>query len=195
MQTSFDKKTANKTGPNKTGSPVRADVRSMLKTALVTGLLAVGAQIMIPLPVVPINLGLLVVLIAGLSLPKRISLLAVGLYLFMGALGLPVFAGLKGGPQALFGPTGGYLLGYLVSAGVLGLFKLWADCLIKRLLLGSLAVLACYVPGTLWLGFLTGKPMMELLHLAVFPFIPGDALKVLAAALTAPRLSSALKRL
>lgn len=190
MQTSAYKKTTDRK-PNF----VRENVRSMVQTALVTGLLAMGSQLMIPLPLVPINLGLLVVLIAGMSLPKRVSLLAVGLYLFMGALGLPVFAGFKGGPQALFGPTGGYLLGYLVSAGVLGLFSPWANSLSKRLCLGGLAVLACYVPGTLWLGFLTGKPLMDLLTLAVIPFVPGDVLKVLAAALIVPRLSSAFKRL
>jgi len=64
----------------------------------------------------------------------------------------------------------------------------WADTFKKRALICALATLACYVCGTLWLMWLTGRNLSSVLGLAVLPFVPGDALKCLAAAFLAPRL-------
>lgn len=169
----------------KEAAPVNArrapDVAGMLATALMAALIAAGAQIAIPLPLVPVNLALLAVLLTGLVLPRRQAIAAVLLYLLMGALGLPVFSGFRGGPQALFGPGGGYLIGYLFAAGTVSSLRDRARSFTGRLLLCALAVLACYIPGALWLGFLTGKPLPETLSFGVLPFLPGDLLKSLAA--------------
>jgi len=119
----------------------------------------------------------------------------VGLYLLMGTVGLPVFAGFRGGPAALFGATGGYLLGYLFAAAVIVPLVPWADTLWRRALICALGLLACYVPGTLWLMLMTGKPLPQVLPLAVYPFLPGDALKIAMAASLAPRLRAAMSRL
>lgn len=182
----------------KESAPVKArgapDIAWMLAAALMAALIAAGAQIAIPLPLVPVNLALLAVLLSGLVLPRRQAIAAVLLYLLMGALGLPVFSGFRGGPQALFGPGGGYLIGYLFAAVTVSLFRDRASSFSKRLLLCALAVLACYAPGALWLGFLTGKPLPETLSFAVLPFLPGDLLKALAAAALGPRLRGTLKR-
>lgn len=167
--------------------------KALLLPALLAALLAVSSQIMVPLPPVPINLALLMVLLAAFVLTGWRALMGVGLFLLMGFLGLPVFAGLRGGPQALLGPTGGYLLGYLFSALVVVLLRGRARTLISRFALSVLAVLACYLPGTLWLMAVAGISLQAALPLAVLPFIPGDLLKCLAAALAAPRLSMALK--
>ncbi len=164
----------------------------MLTSSLTAALIAMCAQIAVPLPLVPANLALLPVFLAGFLLPKRWAMSSVGLYLLMGALGLPVFSGFRGGPQVLFGTTGGYLLGYLFSAGVIAALKQRVNRFFGRLTLCLLALLACYIPGTLWLLYLTGRPLLDVLSFAVLPFLPGDTFKALAASLLAPVLKRAL---
>ncbi len=167
----------------------RLAVPQMALAAMVTALIAVASQIAIPLPMVPINLGLLAIFIAGFTLERRWAMASVLLFLLMGAIGLPVFAGFKGGPQHLVGNTGGYLLGYLLSVAIVAGRAPWADTFIKRVFICALAVLACYTTGTLWLMWLTGRALPEVLGFAVIPFLPGDALKCIAAAMLAPRLA------
>lgn len=162
----------------------------MVLCALMAALIAVASQIAIPLAMVPINLALLAVFMTGFLLEKRWALTSVMVYLLIGAVGLPVFSGLRGGPQHLVGPTGGYLIGYLLSAGIVSALAPWADSFLKRVFICALAVVACYVPGTLWLMWQTGKNLPEVMGFAVLPFLPGDALKCLAAAFLAPRLKS-----
>jgi biotin transport system substrate-specific component len=163
--------------------------------AVFAALLAAASQVAVPMIPVPVNAALLVVYLAGLTLPPRGALQAVGLYLLLGAAGLPVFSGFRGGPQALLGPTGGYLLGYFLAAGLVSLLRGRATTFPKRLAACLAGLLACYLPGTLWLMSLTGRALAEALPLAVLPFLPGDALKILAAALISPRLDGALRRL
>ena len=171
----------------------RYDLRLLIFSALLIALLAVFSQISINLPVIPINLALLAVFLIGFLLPIRWAMGTVGAYLLLGAVGIPVFAGFKAGVQSLFGYTGGYLLGYFVSAAVIARLSELADSFLKRFMLCLLALLACYVPGTLWFMQLTGRSVNEALPLAVLPFIPGDLFKCLAAALLAGRLKTALR--
>ncbi|MDI9519645.1 MAG: biotin transporter BioY [Bacillota bacterium] len=171
----------------------RGDLRLLVFSALLMALLAVFSQISINLAFIPINLALLAVFLIGFLLPIRWAMGTVGVYLLLGAAGIPVFAGFKAGVQALFGYTGGYLLGYLFSAAVIASLSERADSFFKRFLLCLLALLVCYLPGTLWFMQLTGRSLGEALTLTIFPFIPGDLLKCLAAALLAGRLKTALR--
>lgn len=166
---------------------------ALAMSALLVAAIAVASQLSIPLPLVPVNLALLAVFLTGFILPMRYALVSVGAYLLMGALGLPVFAGLRGGPQALFGYTGGYLLGYFFSVFVVALLKGRAGSLIGRALVCVAALLACYLPGTLWLMYLTGRTLGQVLPAAVYPFIPGDLVKCLLAALLAARLEGLVR--
>lgn len=172
----------------------RFDTRGMVLAALFAALLAVFSQLAVPMVPVPINLGLLAVYLCALALEPRWALISVGLFLSMGVVGLPVFAGFKGGPAALFGPTGGYLLGYVCAAGLIAALKEKADGLAGRMAILVLGLLACYIPGTLWLMLLTGRTAGQALPLAVWPFLPGDAVKIIVAAVAGPRLREALRR-
>ena len=82
----------------------------------------------------------------------------------------------------------------LALAGLIAAFKERADSLFGRVLLLVLGMLSCYIPGTLWLMMLTGRTAAEALPLAVYPFLPGDAVKIIAAAVLAPKLREALRR-
>ena len=95
----------------------RNDTHALTVCAMFVALLVIFSQIAIPLPMgVPINLALLAVYLCALLLPLPYALMTIGVYLLLGLLGVPVFAGFRGGPAALFGKTGGYLLGYLLCA-------------------------------------------------------------------------------
>ena len=86
------------------------------------------------------------------------------------------------------------VLGYACAAGLIAAFKERADSLFGRVLLLVLGMLSCYIPGTLWLMMLTGRTAAEALPLAVYPFLPGDAVKIITAAVLAPKLREALRR-
>jgi len=85
-----------------------------------------AAQISIPLEPVPFTLQVLAVVLAGLLLGPRYGALAMAVYVLVGAVGVPVFAGFRGGLSVLFGDTGGYLLAYLLAAAIAGLAGLAA---------------------------------------------------------------------
>ena len=95
-------------------------VKTMIYCALFAALTAVCSQLAIPIQPVPINLALLSVYIAGGLLGGGMGAASQAVFLLIGAVGVPVFAGFRGGVQALVGPTGGYLIGYAAAAFVTG---------------------------------------------------------------------------
>jgi biotin transport system substrate-specific component len=155
--------------------------------ALIAGfslLIALGAQVAIPLPFtpVPVTLQTLAVLMAGCLLGSSRGALAVLAYLAEGFAGLPVFSAGRSGVAHLFGPTGGYLLGFVAAAFVAGLLT---ERGAARSWIGSLAAmgagnLAVYVPGILWLSVWTGPE--QALALGLAPYLAGDALKCICGA-------------
>lgn len=157
--------------------------RNLILIALFAALTALCAQILIPLPFAPapVNLALLVPLLAGRLFGMRRALFSQALYLCLGLFGLPVFTAFSGGAGVLFGPTGGYIIGYLLAAIIAGqaVFPQKSGAFADGLVM-LLAVLSCYLCGTLWYMFLTGTGFLSALFLCVVPFIPGDALKIIA---------------
>lgn len=150
-------------------------------------LLTLSAKISVPFYPVPMTLQTGAVLFLAVAFGLRAATGAVALYLLQGAMGLPVFAGSpeKGlGLAYMMGPTGGYLLGFLLATIVCGRLaeRGWARngfAAAATMLLG-LAII--YASGTLWLGTLIGwdKPVLEL---GLYPFVAGDIVKVALAAL------------
>jgi len=128
----------------------------------------------------------MVVFLAGLLLGARWGAAAVGLYLLAGACGLPVFAGGTGGIGRFAGPTGGFLVGYLPAVALTGLIARQHRGSIGRdiaaMLVGAAALYAC---GISWLAVVTGLPAGKAVAVGLLPFLPGDALKIAAAALIA----------
>lgn len=153
-----------------------------------SALAAVCAHLALPLffTPVPLTLAPFAVLLLGLLLTPRLAAATLLAYLAEGALGLPVFAPspvLSSGQAHLLGPTGGYLLAYPFAAMLISI--LWRRsrrgfaAVLASAAAGNLAILAC---GALWLAVLTHASVSSALTLAVLPFLPGDALKVAAAA-------------
>ncbi len=170
-------------------------IRMIVLTSLMAALMAVGAYIHVPIGPVPIVLTNLFVLLSGLLLGSRWGVASMGLYLLVGAIGIPVFAGGKGGLAHFFGPTGGYLFGFALSSWVTGFISerspgsLILDIL--AVILGSLAVYGLGVP---WLKWVTQMSWTKTLMVGVIPFLIGDTIKAVVAVILAKSVRPILKR-
>lgn len=169
-------------------------------TALMAAVMCVLGPLSLPIGPVPISLTNLVVFFSALLLGARLGTLSVAVYLALGAVGLPVFSGYGAGLAKLAGPTGGYLIGFLPLALLVGLCAPFAEkpasapariaATVAALLLGEAAL---YVLGTAWFCRLMDCTVSHALGLCVLPFLPGDGLKVAVAALLAPLLKKRLQ--
>lgn len=163
----------------------------MARVALLAALTAAAAQITIPLPPVPFTLQVLMVVLSGLLLGPRLGALSQGIYLLLGAAGLPVFYGFKGGLGHLLGPTGGYLVSYPLAAALAGLAAASvarsgrARAVLSGTASGLLALVAIYALGAGWLAVQAGLSLPAAIVAGVLPFVLLDALKVVLAALLA----------
>ena len=157
-------------------------LRMTAYASLLAALIAVGAYISIPVGPVPIVLQNLFVYLTGLLLGCRWGVMGVAAYLLAGAVGLPVFAGGKGGIGHLAGPTGGYLLGFLPAVAIIGLVTEKTG---GKILFGIGALVAAtaviYACGVTWLSIVTGMTVVQSLVVGMVPFLPGDAVKIIAA--------------
>jgi len=157
----------------------------LLILAIANLLLIACAQIRIPLPFtpVPITGQTFGVLLTGALLGSRYGTFVVIAYVVQGLSGLPVFAGLKGGIAVLFGPTGGYILGFIPAAFVVGwlLEKGWYKNLVLTIIAFALGNVTIYAFGLPWLAFFVGWD--QVLQMGLLPFLPGDLLKMILAVL------------
>ncbi len=160
--------------------------------AAASAFVALCAHLAIPLLFTPVPLSLapFAVLLVGLVLGPRLGFASLCLYLVEGAAGLPVFSpqGLPGVAH-LLGPTGGYLLSYPFAATLAGyLYRRGSRTLIRGIVAAGFASLIILVSGAFWLKLLTHMDIRLVLAQAVVPFLPGDALKICAAAALARML-------
>lgn len=159
---------------------------SVFMAVLGTALLAVSAKVKVPFYPVPMTLQPMVVLLLGAAYGWRLGMATLALYLLEGAMGLPVFAGTpeKGiGLAYMAGPTGGYLLGFWLAAGVTGWLaeKGWDHSVVKLAAAMALGMAVLYACGVAWLtGFIGAE---KALAFGMTPFLLGDAVKIAVAAL------------
>jgi biotin transport system substrate-specific component len=139
---------------------------------------------------VPLTGQTFAVLLVGMALGSRRGALALVAYLAEGAAGLPVFAEMKSGLVVLFGPTGGYLFGFVAAAWLVGWLaeRGWDRSLLKTLAAMVLGNAVIYLLGVSWLTRFVGSLAGEngALAFGLYPFLLGDAIKAVAAALLLP---------
>jgi biotin transport system substrate-specific component len=170
-------------------------LRWVVFTSLMAALTAVGAYIYIPMGPVPIVLSTLFVLLSGLLLGSHWGVASMALYLLVGAIGIPVFSGGKGGVAHFFGPTGGYLFGYALSAWITGFISersrgfLFLEIL--AVFVGSVAIYGLGVP---WLKMVTQMSWSKSFMLGIIPFLIGDAVKASVAIILARAVRPILNR-
>lgn len=164
---------------------------------LVTAVLCILGPLSIPLPFspVPISLTQFGVYLAVYALGRRNGTVSVLLYLLMGTLGLPVFSGFAGGFGKLAGPTGGYLLGFVVLAFVLATFVDKDVHSVKGAAVGMvIGNAAVYLLGTAWLAFVTGMDFVAALAVGVVPYLIFDTVKAVLAVVAGPKIRDAVVR-
>lgn len=170
---------------------VASAARRVTTAALLAALLAVSAVVAVPVGTVPLTLQVFVVVLIALLVPPGWAALAVGTYLLVGALGLPVFAGARGGLGVLVGPTGGYLVGFFIGAVVgAALGRLVGKRLRPRWLgdaiVGVVVILIIYACGWAQLAAVAHLGASAAFFAGVVPFIVPDALKAAVAVGLAP---------
>ena len=161
-----------------------------------SALIALCAQVSIPFYPVPVTMQTFAVILIGLTYGWRLGGITVALYLIEGSIGLPVFAGGKGGMIVMMGPTAGYLYGFFLAAVACGWFtergfdRSYLK-LIGPLLAGNVLL---YTSGLIWLGNFIGwdKPVLEL---GLYPFIPGDLMKIALVAVLLPTVWKYVERM
>ncbi|HDD60900.1 MAG: biotin transporter BioY [Chloroflexota bacterium] len=164
--------------------PERSLSNRVVNIAIIMGtswIVAISAQITINLPFspVPITGQTLAVLLAGLFLGKNLGAASIAAYLAQGAAGLPFFAGGKYGLATLFGPTGGYLFGFLAAAYIVGMLSelRYQRSLFQAsstIIVGNVII---YIFGLVWLARFVGES--QVLQVGLYPFLIGDLLKIL----------------
>lgn len=171
-------------------------LRRMVYSAMFGALTAIGAFIVIPLQPVPITLQTLFTGLAGVLLGGYGGALSQIVYILLGILGLPVFAGGKAGIGTLLGPTGGYLIGFVVGAYVIGKIveakkEAGLFWIVLALVVGDMLI---YTLGTFQLAHLTGFSLTKALMIGTVPFLPGDLFKLAATSLLALKMRKNFQR-
>lgn len=171
--------------------------KNLVNVALCTSIIAICSWLSINIGTVPITFQTFAVFLAVGILGGKLGTLSVIVYILLGAVGLPVFSGFKGGVSVLVGPTGGYIIGFIFSALIMWLFEKFLG---KKLIISALSMivglLVCYLFGTIWFVIVYSSSKGEAisfwtaLTMCVIPFIIPDAVKI-ALALS---LSKTLRR-
>ncbi|MBM7868499.1 biotin transporter BioY [Heliobacterium gestii] len=165
------------------------NTRDMTLSALIAAIIFISAQLSFPLPFspVPITLQVFAVLLFPLILPLRVALTGISVYLFLGAVGIPVFAQFGGGIGVLLGPKGGYLFGFLLATIACGLLaRQWSKATLARnVIIGAVGLTIIYALGLVGLMNALSVPLSKALTMGLFPFLPGDLVKLAAASVVA----------
>ena len=177
----------------------KLNVRQMTYAALSTALIAVCSWVTIP-AAVPFTLQTFAVFTVCSLLGGKLGLCAVALYMLLGAAGLPVFSGFGAGVGTLFGPTGGYILGFAFTAlAMWGVQVKFGDRLPVRVSGMALGLLLCYAFGTAWFMAVYARTSGPIglgaaLSMCVLPFILPDCAKIALALFVSARLRPLLTR-
>ena len=171
----------------------KSKVYQMAIIGVLTAVICILGPLSIPIGLVPISFTTLAVFIALYALGIKKGILSTILYIVIGFVGIPVFSGFSSGPAKLFGPTGGYIIGYVFMALIAGYFidryfDKWYLC-ITGMVIGSVVL---YIFGTTWLTYQANLTVGVALAAGVIPFIPGDLAKIAIAAIVGPLLRKRL---
>ena len=188
---------------NETSGTVAVDnqkirTKQMVLIALMTAVTCVLGPLSIPLPFspVPISLTNFAIFLAIFVLGMKSGTISFIIYLLLGAIGVPVFSSFRGGLQVLAGPTGGYLIGFIFLALIMGFALDHFDRKLLPTIIGMIiGMVVCYAFGTVWLAKLLSLSFKEGLMMGVIPYLPGDAAKIIIAAIVGPKLYGATQKI
>jgi biotin transport system substrate-specific component len=182
----------------------KSRTRSIVLSGLSIALLAVAANISVPIGLVPFTMQTMVLMLIVLLLTPGESLATVGGYLALGAFGMPVGAGFKGGLAWIIGPTGGFLIGFFLATAVIAAIRLliftriandFKPRFIAAAATSGICLLLIYnVFGITWFCIVTGAELPAAIAACTLPFIVPDCIKLILAAACVKPVAAALKR-
>ena len=162
---------------------------------VMTAATCVLAPLSLPIGPVPISLTNLVIYFSLYTLGTMKGTISYLVYLLLGLVGLPVFSGFSGGPAKVAGPTGGYLVGFVFLTVIAGFFVEHFKGKLSFAVLGMvLGTSVCYLFGTIWLSMQLNIGFVAGLGVGVFPYIPGDLVKIAIACIIGPKIRRAVVR-
>lgn len=171
-------------------------LKMLIVSALFAAIIGIMAQITIPLPLVPITGQTLAIGLAATILGKRYGVLSVIVYILLGIAGIPVFSGLSAGIGVVFGPTGGYIIGFIPAAFFIGwLLERFGFTVKNAVIANIVGMIITLTFGAIWLKFVADLSWTAALTGGVTPFILVGIIKAVLAAtigiLVRKRLTSA----
>lgn len=168
-------------------------VKTIAVIGVITAITCILAPLSVPIGEVPISLTNLVIYFGLYVLGTRRETISYIVYLLIGLVGVPVFASFTAGPAKLFGPTGGYLIGFIPMAVIAGIFIEKSG---RKFVLGMVGMVigttVCYALGTVWFVLIMKTPVQAALATCVYPFIVFDVIKMALAALIGPQIHNRL---
>lgn len=172
---------------------MNSKIKTMTLIAIFSAITCILAPFSLPIGPVPISLTNLVLYFSVYIIGTKKASISFIIYLLLGLIGLPVFSGFSSGPAKLLGPTGGYLIGFILLIIFSGIFidrfyQKWYLCFLGMFIGTAL----CYTLGTIWLAFIAHMNFKAALFAGVIPFIPGDLIKIIIALICAPIIKKTL---
>ena len=152
-------------------------------------------SITIPISPVPISFTNLAIYFTAILLGWKKGTISCLVYLLIGFIGIPVFSGFTGGPAKLLGPTGGYLIGFILMALISGLFvDIFKDKIAMYALGAIIGTIITYALGTGWLAYQANLTFKAALFAGVIPYIPGDLAKIIIATINGHIIKKRLEK-
>src|SRR5476649_1368625 len=175
------------------GNTNKMKTRQLTLIGVMAAVTCILGPLSLPIGIIPISLTNLAIYFAVYVLGGKRGTLSYIVYLFIGLVGLPVFSGFSVGFTKLFGPTGGYLIGFIFMAFISGIFIDKFSNKIYMCFLGmALGTIITYIFGTAWLAYQINMTFIKALTVGVLPFIPGDIIKIVIASLIGPQIKRRL---
>ena len=170
-------------------------VKQQVWVGLCTALLVIFAQISMPIPfsVVPITFQTFAVILIAIILEQRLAIWTIGVYILLGCIGLPVFSAFSGGLSKVFGPTGGFITGFIVMAWMIG-WEARKGNQAHLWLVTYMGLFIDYLIGVLQLAFVTHIPFKEAILVGALPFVPKDIVLAAMAIIVANRIKGIIKK-
>ena len=170
-----------------------SNIFSLTEIAICTSLLCISAYLIIPLPMIPITLQFFAIVLTSLLLKPSHTLACVSLYIMLGLIGLPVFSGGKSGFGALLSPTGGFIIGFLISAFLISLLK--GNKLIRNIIVSVFCgIIPTYIFGLGFFMIFTDSDLFTAVTSVGIVFILIDIAKCIFASILAKITKNALEK-
>ncbi len=166
--------------------------KKITQTALFTAIMIICSQITIPTGIVPFSLSIFAIYFIALSVDRNQAVMAIVIYILLGVVGLPIFAGFGSGVSKIMGPTGGFIVAYPIMAFIVSTITK-SNKILSHIIAITLSTAVCYLLGTVWYSYVLAVDIKTAIITVALPYIPFDILKYIAGYFVAKSVKKVLK--